>query len=583
MEKMETVSSRIKDSIKSKFRFATLNFIFIIVYVNVFQRALGAENSIVGVIFTIMMSASMARDLTARPVKHLLIQASVLVLMAASACFVSNVHPLLALPVNLLMIFIILYAYTYEYVSHLYFPYILSYLFLVFISPVSPAQLSKRLLGMCVGAISIILYQLFMGRKRVVETARDVLSSMIDAADTCIECLLTGRGVPQEPGALRANLCKLSRIVYERRKRALCISDASFAMIDAGRGLENLVLLLYEMEGPVTPARAELLRRISAQLTLFREFVQRETDHVQLPDWAAPGLAGQEDARFDQCLLYIGSHLQQMALPQKRGRYRKTALSLSLRLKAMLDVSPVRVVYALRVSILLALCTFMVQLLHLPHGKWLLFTVSSVSLPYADDIGTKARKRLVATLTGGLAGIVLYALIPSATGRTAVMMLSGYLSFYFSDYSATFACSTVGALGGAVFAGTFGWEDVGGMLGVRLGYICIGIVLALLANCLILPFRRKEATRQLWEKYASTTALLTRICQEDQVDPQLYYSLIVQSHLQEYKLHQNALDGNLDGMEDLLERCRQAVRAAHRKRAINDRSILCVAPESSGT
>ena len=113
MEKMETVSSRIKDSIKSKFRFATLNFIFIIVYVNVFQRALGAENSIVGVIFTIMMSASMARDLTARPVKHLLIQASVLVLMAASACFVSNVHPLLALPVNLLMIFISLYAYNY--------------------------------------------------------------------------------------------------------------------------------------------------------------------------------------------------------------------------------------------------------------------------------------------------------------------------------------------------------------------------------------------------------------------------------------------------------------------------------------
>ena len=50
----------------------------------------GAENSIVGVIFTIMMSASMVRDLTATPIKHLCVQGAVLVLMATAACFVSS-------------------------------------------------------------------------------------------------------------------------------------------------------------------------------------------------------------------------------------------------------------------------------------------------------------------------------------------------------------------------------------------------------------------------------------------------------------------------------------------------------------
>ena len=79
-----------------------------------------------------------------------------------------------------------------------------------------------------------------------------------------------------------------------------------------------------------------------------------------------------------------------MTLPEKKRSYPKTMLSFSVRMSAALHISTVRVVYALRVSILLALCTLLVQMLGLPYGKWLLFTVASVSLPYADDVGGKA-------------------------------------------------------------------------------------------------------------------------------------------------------------------------------------------------
>ena len=63
---------KIPAPVRDKFRFGTLSFIFIVAYINVFQLIFGPENSIVGVIFTIMMSASMARDLTAAPVRHLM-------------------------------------------------------------------------------------------------------------------------------------------------------------------------------------------------------------------------------------------------------------------------------------------------------------------------------------------------------------------------------------------------------------------------------------------------------------------------------------------------------------------------------
>ena len=85
---MKHISLKVPEVIRRNFRFSTLDFLFIILYVNVFQFIFGPENSIVGVIFTIMMSASMARDLTATPFRHLVIQACFFLWMARGCYWV---------------------------------------------------------------------------------------------------------------------------------------------------------------------------------------------------------------------------------------------------------------------------------------------------------------------------------------------------------------------------------------------------------------------------------------------------------------------------------------------------------------
>ena len=116
--------------------------------------------------------------------------------------------------------------------------------------------------------------------------------------------------------------------------------------------------------------------------------------------------------------------------------------------------------------------------------------------------------------------------------------------------------------------GAFGVGDVGQMFVIRIIYICAGALFALAANCLVFPYSRSMATRQLLKKYAATTGLLTKVCLEENVDPQLYYELVIQSHLQEEKLSQNASQGGWEEMQELLRRGRAAVRRAHRHRAL---------------
>ncbi len=106
----------------------------------------GPENTIVGVIFTIMMSASMVRDLTATPLRHLVTQALVLVWMALAAYWVNA----LPAPLSVFVHFITTAGYLCMHIlmnipAICIFPYILSYLFLIFISPVSADQLPGRI------------------------------------------------------------------------------------------------------------------------------------------------------------------------------------------------------------------------------------------------------------------------------------------------------------------------------------------------------------------------------------------------------------------------------------------------------
>lgn len=558
---------KIPSVIKDNFRFGTLNFLFILIYINLFKWLLGSDNMVVAVIFAILMSASMVRDLTATPFKHLLIQAVVLIWMASAAYLVDIIPAPFSFLLNFITFFMILYAYTYEYSSHIYFPYILSYLFLEFIAPVTAVRFPVRLEAMLVGAVSIMLYQWFMGRRRVIKTATDVLTKMID--DVCCSITYKTRQSDIKPNltGVRSDLALLCRTVYDRRKKTLCVSDAGFSMIAVGRGLEQLLSLVDELPKDLPGHEVDFLLHLAAQLGIFRSYLQQEIK--ELPPLTLYESFAHENEKafelFQKNLCYIRDRLLHMSDRQKKPRFRKTAMSFKVRFLAAVDFSPVRAVYAVRVALLLSAAALLVHLFGLAHGKWLLFTIASVSLPYADDVPMKMKKRFLATMLGCLFSFILYALVPSTAGRTVIMLLSGYLSFYFKDYTQTFACSTVGALGGAVFMSAFGFKTVGIFVLIRVGYIVAGVLIAYVVNCLLLPYSRAAATKQLWKKYQKMTDLLVTICGSEQPDPQLYYSLVIQIHLLEEKLIQNADLEKWEDFPQILEACREKEHQAHRR------------------
>lgn len=554
------IRKRMADSIKKNFRFATLDFIFVMIFVNAFAYIFGSENSIVGVIFVVLMGCSMARDLTNAPIKHFITMTITMILMTIAACYVNFLNPYIALIINFIMAFFILYSYTFEYAANLYFPYILSYLFMIFITPVNPSGLGNRLVGILFGCAAVMIYHIVMNRKHAWKHIKTQLNKLLNTADLITDSILDGTHISDLTNEIRENVCQISRLAYERRKRILHISDASFAIIDTARGIENLIINLINLNNCTTIEQSVLLE-VKNTLCEFKDYVNRKITGLTP---LMSNLFGNNSLEIYDGLEYIRAHMLAMYVKDKRNSYHKTVLSIKARLRGVLQFSNVRFIYALRVSALIALFTMAVQLLKLPHGKWILFTIASVSLPCADDVGQKAVKRMSATVIGGLISFIIYTLIPNSIGRTVIMMLSGYVGFYFAGYTGNYACATVGALGGAVYLTHFGWEQVGTMYGIRLMYIAIGIVIAVIANQLLFPIKRKRITSQLSEKYVKTVNLLEKISSNENVDTQLYYSLIIQSHMIEETLIDTMKKSCNPYIEKIVKDCRNKVRNAHR-------------------
>lgn len=324
LRKTELMFRKIGCDVRKNFKSITLNFAFVFIFMNLFQLMFGSENSIVAVVFIIIMQSSMLLDFTVKPVKIFFVQLFILETMVVSAFLINTLNPFVTIPMNFIVLFTLLFAFTFDYTLDLYMPYILSFLFLIFISPVSIQMLPTRMLAILVGMLCVMLYHFFMGRNRTRETVCKALTGMIDECHQCILCLLSGAGLPDSVETVRNNLYKLSHLVYERRRHFLYISDASLAMLDCGLKLENFIYMLYDIEGRISPEEAAMLKYSGEWLTLFRAAIQ-DGGTIPQPDSRYFSLEQHElGKKVYSSLIHMQNRLIHMTDADKRSTFQPT-------------------------------------------------------------------------------------------------------------------------------------------------------------------------------------------------------------------------------------------------------------------
>lgn len=142
---------------KQKIISTTTMFICILLFITFFQNIFGASTKIVGITVLIIGLGISEKDLT-QNLGLLVIKLICFLLVMGISSYLSVLNPYLGLFINFSFIFYATYINVERNKKPYHFPFILGYLFLIFLSPSTPEALPSRLIALIGGAFALSEY-----------------------------------------------------------------------------------------------------------------------------------------------------------------------------------------------------------------------------------------------------------------------------------------------------------------------------------------------------------------------------------------------------------------------------------------
>ena len=141
------------------------------------------------------------------------------------------------------------------------------------------------------------------------------------------------------------------------------------------------------------------------------------------------------------------------------------------------NIHHVRGAYAIRIALLTAIAVFIVDFFNLAQGRWIVYTIFSLTELYSEHCRVRSKQRLQGTVIGIIIIMLLFIVIKDNTIRGLIVLLGGYLDTYTTNYRDKIICVTMSVVASVSLTnGTITTAIE------RVGYICIGIILALVAD-----------------------------------------------------------------------------------------------------
>lgn len=149
-------------------------------------------------------------------------------------------------------------------------------------------------------------------------------------------------------------------------------------------------------------------------------------------------------------------------------------------------IHKIRASYAIRVGLLTAITGFLVGYFKLAEGRWMEYSIFTLTELYAENTKIKSWKKLQGTIIGVVIVVVIFMFIKNNTLRGLLVLIAGYLNSFAEDYKDIVILVTITAVAPLAISNGITYAVL-----ERIMYVIIGTILALIANEVIL--RKSES------------------------------------------------------------------------------------------
>lgn len=531
----------------------TITFAIVMFFVITFKSIFGEENTLIGVTTITATLMFLERDFTGSPLKNTLkfIGINLLIGMGTSLIVASNMW--LGLIINFIVVFIFSYIFTYNLRQPLYIPFGLQYLFLL-TTPVPTDRLDIRLLALIFGALIIMLVQLLFNKNKLATSGNKILVDVCESIENKVCCIKGKSNNYDSINNINSSIDEFRTIVYDKGESNYYLTKEAKIKLNISVALEGISRILYSDNNKLI--NLMILDTLEELVKVAKEVISinsKENKTIQLNSYNIKKLLNycQEHEINDLlnlqllegmiCLDDTLEELTKLDIKQynvvdKIGD--KSEIFSKKNIKSFLtDTDSPKYCYGMRMAITMTIGLFLMEYFKLPEGRWILFTILSLTTPLYETSKHKIRYRIGSTLVGSVIIIILFSIFKTENIRLLIVMLAGYLQGYVNEYKYKIIFVTVSAIGAAAIVGNIQELTI-----ERILMVAIGTIIAIIANKYLFSYNLEKSNEQLRKIYDASIKKMfkeLRSLVEGKNNPEFIKHLFVTTSIIESKARMN--------------------------------------------
>lgn len=493
--------------------FMANNIIFIISVIFVYMSIvyLGRDNLMVGITGIFLLIAIINKDFSRNPLRAIL-KISFLTAFIAFMPYLVNLNIYSGLIINFLAVFTIIYVVVYTLNKTIYFPFLFGYTLLL-TTNVGGRDLCKRIIAIVITGIVAVIFQIVFSKITFKKNEKNkMLIEIIETFLKNINDLKVGNFNFKNKEKLKELSTYWSRDILEKRNNSFYLKDNENIKLNLIAAIEKLDRVLEEISQMLENNKEyiKFIEDLGVCLENLKLFLQTETRVVNLSLSIKKLNNDYESIKIKDIKIYEaiealniidGLTSELLEIGKKDYIEIKFGMKEIKEIKNLLwadfNKNSVRFIFAFRTAILISVSYFVIECLHLELGKWMMFTIASVSQPYNDTVWGRAKGRILGTLVGVIIYLPLSYIVTSVEYRIIIIAIAVYFMISFKKYSYSMSMLTVLFLGVV----TINIPNIFSFAEDRVLFVALGVVIVLLGNRFILPYSLKKETIILIDKY----------------------------------------------------------------------------------
>ncbi|WP_223315501.1 FUSC family protein [Clostridium botulinum] len=482
----------------------TILFVLIVSFIIAFQKIFGIENTLIGVTVITATLMLLEEDLTVSPFEYFIYFMGINLLLGVLA-FVASLNLWLGIVVNFIAMFIIGFLFCYDLKSNLYIPFGLQYLFMLSM-PILQNQLVGRLGSLVFGAAFIVVIQLIFNKHRLTKASNKIVESILKKISNKIQ-LITDKNLDIDidiDSEIEKEIRQIKKLIYSKKKDGFYLTEGGRINLGIVSLLESINLSINDLKNDYEENNLEevlqYLNNKIKRLYEYRESVE-ELNVIKKEIKENLSCKSYNNNLSEKKILInldiLCDYFVQLYNLENQNYIDKTnpvpfefnAMNV---LKRNFTANSLKFSYAFRLGICVSISIFIMDYFKIHEAKWMAYTVFSIVQPYSEHSKIKSLQRLKGTVIGGIIFIVLFSIFKNPIRRSVIVIGTGYIDGYNTTYDKKMICVTISALGTAAVT-----ASIGSVLGYRILFVLLGLLVALMANKFILPYTLKDSTEDL--------------------------------------------------------------------------------------